>query len=165
MLLARQAIEAAMQNIYRSLTWRLTEGFSSLVRAGDAPFADIDDPIERMSARYARLANAYLLSRPDYPFDMGRQASSPTPAESFARYHRAVPAGVHLALVTARAGSGDPGCRDAALAAAKAALAGMDGSLDALARMAAEDRDPRLDLLQAQLRWLRRELEARFSRT
>jgi hypothetical protein len=42
------------------------------------------------------------------------------------------------------------------------ALIGMDRSLDALVSIAAEDDDPRLDLLQAHLRRLRREVEARF---
>jgi hypothetical protein len=41
-------------------------------------------------------------------------------------------------------------------------LIGMDRSLDALVAISAEDDDPRLESLQAHLRRLRREVEARF---
>ena len=50
--------------------------------------------------------------------------------------------------------------RHDALVSAKIALIGADRSLDALVVMPADDDDPRLGLLQAQL--LRREVEARF---
>jgi hypothetical protein len=46
--------------------------------------------------------------------------------------------------------------------AAKVALLGIDRSIEALATMAAEDDEPQLDSFRAQLRRLRREVEARF---
>jgi hypothetical protein len=41
-------------------------------------------------------------------------------------------------------------------------LIGIDRSLDVLAALAAEEENARLDLLQAQLRRLRREVDGRF---
>jgi hypothetical protein len=170
-------------NVYKSLAERLHEGMEFLKRACDAeghsiPQLDamlsndprqqpmlvaIDDPIERLARRYGQLADAYLLSHPDFPFEMKPRDSGPTAFEVFAWFHQLVPAKVYRALVSsadaARRQEGDH--RDA-LISAKVALIGMDRSLEALATIAAEDEDARLDLLQTQLRRLRREMEARF---
>ena len=176
-------IRSGKANVHRSLADRLYEGITFLKQVAeaegrstpeiDAMLSDdprkraqlviIDDPIERIGRRYGRLSDAYLLSRPDFPFEMRHRASGPTPFEVFAWYHQLVPGKVYRALVSAgHAARGDAGRHDDALVSAKVALIGMDRSLDALAAMAVEDDDPRLESLQAQLRRLRREVDARF---
>jgi hypothetical protein len=174
--------QAAKQSIYRNLAERLHEGMIFLKRVCEAegrptpeidamlsgrldqmPLVAVDDALERMGRRYAQLSDTYLLSRPDFPFEMRPRPSGPTPFEVFAWFHRLVPAKVYRALVSAaRAARGDTGCRQDALASAKVALIGIDRSLDALAEMTREDDDPRLELLQRHLRRLHREVEARF---
>jgi hypothetical protein len=62
----------------------------------------------------------------------------------------------------AAAARGDEATHNDALISAKVALLGIDRSRDAVAAMAIEDKDPRLDELQAQLRRLRNEVEKRF---
>ena len=47
----------------------------------------IDDPLEKIGRRYARMSDAYLCSRPDFPFEMRFRPSGPTPFEVFAWYH------------------------------------------------------------------------------
>jgi hypothetical protein len=176
-------IESGKHDIHRLLADRLYEGLTFLKRLCDAErrptpeldalladdprkraeLIEIDDPIERIGRRYGQLSDAYLRSRPDYPFEMQRRASGPTPFEVFAWFHLRLPAKVYRALSSAAcAARGDATRREDALISAKVALIGMDRSLDALAAMAAEDEDPRLELLQAQLRRLRREVEGRF---
>jgi hypothetical protein len=94
---------------------------------------------------------------------MKSRPSGPTPFEVFAWYHKLVPAKVYRALVSAsQAARGDTSRHGDALASAKVALIGIDRSLEALATMAVDDNDPRLGSLHAQLRRLRREVEARF---
>jgi hypothetical protein len=128
-----------------------------------AHIVTIDDPLEKIARRYGRMSDAYLCSRPDFPFEMRFHPSGPTPFEVFAWYHRLVPAKVFRAIVSAAAAArGDLSRHDDALISAKVALLGTDRSLDALAALAAGDDDPRLDALQAQLRRLRREVEGRF---
>jgi hypothetical protein len=123
----------------------------------------IDDPLERMGRRYAQLSHAYLMSRRDYPFEMRPRATGPTPFEVFAWYHMMIAVKIYRALVSAAAAACGAACGGAdALASAKVALIGMDRSLEALAALAAEDDDPRHELLQAHLRRLRRDVEARF---
>jgi len=51
----------------------------------------IDDPIERLGRRYGRLSDGYLLSRPDFPFEMKPRPSGPTAFEVFAWYHQLTP--------------------------------------------------------------------------
>jgi hypothetical protein len=176
-------IRSGKQDIHRSLADRLYEGMTFLKGLCDAegrPTADldamlsndprrmvqlieIDDPIERMGRRYGHLSGAYLMSRPDFPFEMKPRASGPTPFEVFAWFHQLAPAKVYRALLSAaQAARGDESRRDDARISAKIALVGMDRSLDALAVVAAEDDDARVELLQAQLRRLRREVEGRF---
>jgi hypothetical protein len=176
-------IRSGKQDIYRSLGDRLYGGMTFLkglceaegrptpeidAMQSDDPrrkvhVIEIDDPIERMGRRYGRISDAYLSSRPDFPFEMRPRASGPTPFEVFAWFHSLVPAKVYRALLSAaHAARGDAGRRDDAVISAKVALIGMNRSLDALAVMAAEDDDPRLALLQAQLRRLRHEVEGRF---
>ncbi len=60
------------------------------------------------------------------------------------------------------AARGENGLLQDSLVSAKVALIGIDRSIEALATIAVEDDDPRLELLQAQLRRLRREVDARF---
>jgi hypothetical protein len=94
---------------------------------------------------------------------MRARPSGPTPFEVFAWFHQLVPVKVYRGLCgAADAARGDESRRHDALVSAKIALIGVDRSLDALVAMAADDDDPRLGLLQAQLRRLRREVEARF---
>jgi hypothetical protein len=178
-------IKGGKQNIYRSLADRLYEGVTFLKKlcvaeerptpeldamlAGDprkmAQLIEINDPVERMARRYGRLSDAYLVSRPDFPFEMRPRASGPTPFEVLAWFHQLVAAKVYRALLSAaHAARGDTSRQDDALISAKVALIGMDRSLDALAVIAAEDDDARLELLQGQLRRLRREVEGRFRR-
>ena len=169
-------------DVYRNLADRMREGMVFLKRLCEAEgrstleidailSADprkqemlvIDDPLEKMGRRYGRSSDAYLLSRPDFPFEMKHRASGPTPFEVFAWYHQLIPGKIHRALISARrAARGDVIHHDDALICAKVALIGMDRSLEALAAMAWEDDDARLESMQAQLRRLRREAEARF---
>jgi hypothetical protein len=175
-------IEDGKQDIYGSLADRLHEGMLFLKRHCDAEgmqipeldtiLADfgeppammrIDDPLERMGRRYAHLSSAFLRSRADVPTEMRPRPSGPTPLEVVVWFHLRIPTKLYRALVTSRQGArGDADrARDAAISA-KVALIGMDRSLEALVSIAAEDDDPRLELLQAHLRRLRREVEARF---
>ena len=176
-------IQAGKQDIYRSLADRLYAGMVFLKRLSEAEgrptpeiyailshdlrktvqLIAIDDPLERMGRRYAKLSDAYLLSRPDFPFAMRVRPSGPTAFEVFAWFHRLIPAKLYRALVSAaHAARGDRSRATDALASAKVALIGMDRSVDALAGMIAEDDDPRLKVMHAQLRRLRREVEGRF---
>jgi hypothetical protein len=176
-------IRSGRQDIYRSLAERLYEGITFFKRLRetegtptpelDAMLADdlraqatlppIDDPLERAGARYARLSHAYLVSRSDYPFEMTCRPSGPTPFEVFAWFHTLVPVKIYRSLVCAAgAARGDADKKQDSLISAKVALIGIDRSLDALAAMAAEDDDARLELLQGQLRRVCRELEGRF---
>lgn len=175
--------ESGKRNIYRSLADGLYEGMTfikELCQAEGRPspeigamlsndprkttqLIEINDPIERMGRRYAHLSSAYLLSHPDFPFAMKPRASGPTPFEVFAWFHCLIPAKLYRALISAaQTVRGDATKKADALISAKVALIGIDRSLDALTAMAAEDEDARLDLLQAHLRRLRREVDARF---
>jgi hypothetical protein len=176
-------IQAGNQDIYRSLADRMYEGIVFLKRISDAEgrptpeidamlsddprektrFIRVDDPLERMGRRYGHLSDAYLMSRPDFPFEMRPRASGPTPFEVFAWFHRLVPGKLYRALVSAaHAAHGDQARAIDALVSAKVALTGIDRSQAALAAMAQEDDDPRLKELQAHLRRMRREVDDRF---
>jgi hypothetical protein len=176
-------LESGRTNVYRSLSDRMTGGMTFLKRLSDAEgratpeidailandpakqqsVFDIDDPLERMGRRYMKLAQAYLISRADYPFDMKWRASGPTPFEVFAWFHALVPAKIYRAVISARqAARGVPNRRDDARRSAKVALIGIDRSVDALTALMTEDEEPRLELLRAQLRRLRREVDSRF---
>jgi hypothetical protein len=176
-------LENGKTNVYRSLSDRMTAGMMFVKRLSDAEgrptpeidailsndpaqqqsVFDVDDPLERMGRRYMKLAQAYLISRPDYPFDMKWRASGPTPFEVFAWFHALVPAKIYRAVISARqAARGVPNRLDDALRSAKVALIGIDRSVEALTTLMTEDEDPRLELLRAQLRRLRRELDSRF---
>ena len=123
----------------------------------------VDDPLEKIGRRYGRMSDAYLRSRPDFPFEMRFRPAGPTPFEVFAWYHQLVPAKVYRAVASASAAArGDQSRHDDALISAKVALLGIDRSLDAVSAMAVGDDDPRLGALHAQLRRLRREVEGRF---
>ncbi len=170
-------------DMYRDLADRLYEGIiflKQLSKAEGRPTPEIDamlandprahqrlviveDPIEKMGRRYARMSDAYLRSRSDFPYELKFRPSGPSPFEVFAWYHRLVPAKVYRAIVSAAAGArGDQARHNDALISAKVALLGIDRSREAVAAMAIEDKDPRLDELQAQLRRLRNEVEKRF---
>ena len=176
-------IQSGKQDIYRSLADRLYEGMVFLKRLAqaegrptpeiDAMLSDdprkttrlirVDDPIERMGRRYARLSDAYLLSQPDFPFEMRFRQSGPTPFEVFAWFHQLVAGKLYRALVSAaHAARGDQARAIDAQVSAKVALTGIDRSLAALAAMAQEDDDPRLKEMQAHLRRMRREVNDRF---
>jgi hypothetical protein len=177
-------IASGKQDIHKSLAERLLDGLRFVkklcaaegrtdpqleaILADDprktVPFVPVNDPIERMGRRYAQLSDAFLSSHPDFPFEMRPRPSGPTPLEVFAWYHWLIAAKIYRALISAsRAARGDEHwLRDDAHASAKVALIGIDRSLDALAAMARDDEDARLDLLQAHLRRLRKEMEGRF---
>lgn len=179
----RPESQTAKQDLYRNLADRLYEGMEFLKRLSEAEgrptpeidailsndsrrqtqFVPIDDPIERMSRRYGRLSDAYLLSRNDYPFEMRRRPSGPTPFEVFAWFHQLIPGKLYRALISAaHVIRGDESRQMDALVSVKVSLIGMDRSMEALARMMVEDDDLRLGVMHAQLRRLRREVEARF---
>jgi len=127
------------------------------------PIVDIDDPIDRMARRYGRTVRAYLSSRPNVPPDPQRDVSRPTPFEVLAWFGELVPAKIYRALASAAlAGRGNRSREQDALVSAKVALIGIDRSLEAIDRMGGGTPDQQLELLQAQLRWVRRELETRF---
>lgn len=176
-------IGSGKQNVHQSLADRLYEGMGYCKRLFEAegqptPELDemlandfrkkttvppVDDPLERMGARYARLSYAYLRSREDYPFEMVPHDSGPTPFEVFAWFHVLIAVKIYRALhCRAAAARGDDAQRTDSLVSAKVALIGIDRSLDALAAMAADDDDARLELMRAQLSRVRRELEGRF---
>jgi hypothetical protein len=123
----------------------------------------LDDPLERMGRSYMMLADAYLSTRPDVPFRVAPRAEGPTALEVFAWFHVLAPARIFRALLNQRDATAGVAGRDRdALAAAKSALVGIDRSLAALVVIAAEDDDPRVGFLQAQLRRLGPEVERRF---
>ena len=178
-------IQSGKQDIYKTLFDRLYDGMMFLKRLCEAegtptPELDemlindprqqttlprVDDPLERMGARYARLSGTYLLSRNDYPFAMVHRASGPTPFEVFAWFHSLIAVKIYRALLSssmAARSAGDQEKLADALVSAKVALIGIDRSLDALAALAVDDDDERLELMAGHLRRLRREVEARF---
>lgn len=178
-------IRSGKQNIYKALADRLYEGMAFIKKSSDAqgtprPELDallsndlrqcttlepIDDPLERAARRYAHLCGAYLNSRNDYPFEMINRPSGPTPFEVIAWFHTLIAAKLYRALLCSSAiARGDDSRTDEQQASAKVALTGIDRSLEALASMAANDDDPRLELIAAQLRRLKREADARFPR-
>jgi hypothetical protein len=116
-----------------------------------------------MGRRYGTLTDAYLVSRPDFPFAMKRRLEGPTAYEVFAWYHQLIPSKVYRALASrAAAVRGEPSGAVDARASAKTALIGIDRSRAAIQAMQQEDDDARLDEMAAHLRRLGRELEARF---
>jgi hypothetical protein len=176
-------IQSGKQNIYEALADRLYEGMTFVKKTSDAegtPRPELDallsndprkcttlepvgDPLERVSRRYGHLCVAYLSSRGDYPFEMRGRTSGPTPFEVFAWFHRLIPAKLYRALLCSSAiARGDQSRKVEQQASAKVALLGIDRSLEALASMTADDEDPRLELISAQLRRVKREAEARF---
>jgi hypothetical protein len=176
-------IRSGKQNVYKALADRLYEGMTFYKRLRDAegtptPEIDamlsndprqcttlepVDDPLERTARRYGRLSAAYLTSRDDYPLEMRMRPSGPTPFEVFAWFHGLIPAMIYRALLCGNAISrGNESRKDEELASAKVALIGIDRSVEALALMAVDDEDARLELLSAQLRRVKREAEARF---
>ena len=176
-------IRSGKQNVYQALADRLYEGITFYKKLCDGqgtptPEIDamlsndprqcttlepVDDPLERTARRYGRLSAAYLTSRVDYPLEMRRHPSGPRPFEVFAWFHGLIPAKLYRALLCSNAISrGDRSRKDEEQASAKVALIGIDRSLDALAAMALDDEDARLELLSAQLRRVKREAEARF---
>jgi hypothetical protein len=121
-------------------------------------------PVTRRGLAYRWLSDAYLVSHPDFPFEIRPRQSGPTPFEIFAWFHWLIPSKIYRALMSASraAREGEEWLREDALKSAKVALIGMDRSLDALAALTMEDEDARLDLFQAHLRRLRYEVEGRF---
>lgn len=125
--------------------------------------AALSDPLENLGRAYMDVAEAYLASRADVPFEIEFHAAGPTPLEVFAWYHTLMPARIFRAVLSeAEAASGINGRDVDALRAAKIALIGIDRSLNALPALAGEDDDPRLQFMQRQLTRLRIEAERRF---
>jgi hypothetical protein len=124
----------------------------------------IDDPLEKMGRRYAVLSSRYLRSHPSFPFEMKQRPGGPTPLEVFAWYHVLIAAKIYRAITSSRQGArdGDLSLTEDALFSAKVALIGIDRSQSALAALQTVDDDARLQEMQAQLRRLARELDARF---
>jgi hypothetical protein len=139
------------------------DAFLSNDRRKKAYLFTLDDPLERLGGHYMNLSDAYLHSRPDFPFEKAPHASGATPLEVFAWFHDLVPARIFRAILSAGAAeAGLDDRRNDALVAAKVALGGIDRSLAALKAMAARDDDPRLELMHAHLNTLRRAVESRF---
>jgi hypothetical protein len=123
----------------------------------------VDDPLERLGRRYARVSSSYLASHPDFPFAMKYRPTGPTPFEVFAWYHVLIAVKIYRAITSsAAAARGEEHLRQDALFSAKAALLGIDRSRAAVSEMAVSDDDARLEEMQAQLRRLAREVEGRF---
>jgi hypothetical protein len=130
---------------------------------GRVTLVPVDDPLERLGRRYARLSSRYLASHPDFPFEMTHRPAGPTPLEVFAWYHVLIAVKIYRAITSsAAAARGEDFQRQDALFSAKAALLGIDRSRAALSAMEACDEDARLGEMQAQLRRLAREVEGRF---
>jgi hypothetical protein len=96
--------------------------------------------------------------------EIPRRPDGPTPFEVFLWHHVFIATKIYRAIMSAAeaARTGEAESRRDADLAAKVALLGADRSDEALQVMALDDRDPRIEHLRAQLRRLRRELEARF---
>jgi hypothetical protein len=124
----------------------------------------VNDPLEKMARRYARLSSHYLASHPAFPFEMQHRDDGPTAFEVFAWYHLLIAAKVYRALTSSANGArnDDERLRLDAVFSAKTALIGIDRSRTALAKLQLEDDDARLDEMQTHLRRLARELDARF---
>jgi hypothetical protein len=123
----------------------------------------VDHPLEKMGRRYAKLSDAYLVSRPDFPFIMKGRPHGPTAFEVFAWYHGLIAAKVYRALASSAAAvRGEPNGQADARASAKVALLGIDRSRAAIQEMQQEDDDLRLDEMGRHLRRLGREVEGRF---
>lgn len=132
-------------------------------RRKPSAWVPVNDPLERLGRRYARVSSSYLVSHPGFPFAMKRRPAGPTPFEVFAWYHLLIAAKIYRAVAgSAAAARGEPGRREDALFSARTALLGIDRSRGALSEMQASDDDARLSDLQAQLRRLSKELEVRF---
>ena len=122
----------------------------------------VNDPLKTSGGRYARLSSAYLASRDDLPFEMIRHSTGPTPFKIFAWFHFLIAVKISRAVTSSAAAARGDKSKRMTLVSAKVALIGIDRSLDALAAMAVEDDDPRLELMAGQLRRLRREVESRL---
>jgi hypothetical protein len=123
------------------------------------------DPLERLGWQYLITAEAYLSTCDDGDRRSTSSGEAPTPFEVFEWYHALVPARIFRAIVSdMEAGNGVTGRDEDTRATAKMALVGLDRSLAALTTLAAEDDDPRLELLASLLRRLKTEVERRFPR-
>jgi hypothetical protein len=123
----------------------------------------INDPLEKQGRAYMMAAGAYLETRADYPIEIAYRRDGPTPLEVFAWFHILAPARVFRAVLSAQEAAAGIAGRDVdAMAAAKSALVGFERSLAALVALAREDNDPRIELLQSELRALVPEIERRF---
>ena len=123
----------------------------------------LNDSLERLGRVYMSVSEAYVNTHPHPPVQIAARPSGPTPFEVFAWYHAMVPARVFRAILClAEHSAGVHGRRTDMLGAAKMALVGLDRSIDAVQTMSAHDDDPRLELMQSQLRRLRTGVEQRF---
>ncbi|HUE84485.1 MAG TPA: hypothetical protein VMO26_00245 [Vicinamibacterales bacterium] len=123
----------------------------------------IDDPLERQGRQYMVTSTTYLATRAASSPHASSSTAGPTALEVFSWFHVLVPARIFRALLSAsEAHHGVARRGEDALGAAKLALVGIDRSIDALTTLAAEDDDPRVELLVAQLRRLGPDVERRF---
>ncbi|HJR61927.1 MAG TPA: hypothetical protein VJ813_21135 [Vicinamibacterales bacterium] len=171
------------QEIYSNIAARMEEGMK-LLRAVNAAegrtipelealldghlqtpptWTPVDDPLERLARRYARVSSSYLVSHPEFPFAMKYRPMGPTSFEVFAWYHVLIAVKIYRAISgSAAAARGERELRRDALLSAKTALIGIDRSRAALQALQKADDDVRLPHMEAQLRRMARELEARF---
>jgi hypothetical protein len=127
-------------------------------------YVPVDDPLERLGRRHAMLAAAYLMTRRDAPREIPRRPSGPTPLDVLARYHLLIAMKIYRAVVTSAAAAraaDEELAADAGLSV-KVALVCADRTDEALACLGLDDVDPRIEQMRANLRRLRRDLEARF---
>ncbi|HEU5130709.1 MAG TPA: hypothetical protein VFT26_01355, partial [Pyrinomonadaceae bacterium] len=176
-------IASGKHDIYKRLADRMYEGMEFIKRQHEAeskPSPELDemlandvrtnaslpqvnDPLERMARRYAHASRAYLVTRRDYPCEIVWRASGPTPVDVFAWFHTLIAVKIYRALAaSALVARGTDSRKKDVLCSAKVALIGIDRSLDALAAIACDDVDARVELLQGHLRRLKREVSARF---
>src|SRR5919109_298893 len=75
------------------LVYRCSEGLAEAIGAA------LSDPLENLGRMCMDIAEAYLASRLDVPFEIIHRADGPTPLEVFAWYHSLAPARVFRAVL------------------------------------------------------------------
>lgn len=171
------------QDIYENIAARVHESLTvirDLCRAGgsghpeiermlaaapgaDLPGLEAPDALEQMGRRYGFGVLRYLTSRPEVPFSYPPRPDGPRPVEVLSWFSTLIPAKIYRALVSRQATA--RGRRDLehdAQRSARVALIGIERSRAAIASLRQEDRDPRLDILDGQLRRLWSDIDGRF---
>lgn len=121
------------------------------------------DGLNEMARRYAITAARYLRTAPQVAWTAQPRPEGPTALEVLAWFHALIGAKVCRAIVS-RAGAvrGDVELDRDAQFSARVALIGIERSQQALRELQREDPDPRLGLMDAQLRRLAKEIDGRF---